>query len=49
MKYVSQLLNGEDPLKDKRNETIRKMADNNKQSTERILKYIIDDNMPNDI
>jgi len=48
MKYVSQLLNGEDPLKDKRNETIRKMADNNKQSTERILKYIIDDNMPND-
>ena len=47
MKYVSLLLNGEDPLKDKRNKTIRKMVDYNKQSTERILKYIIDDNLLN--
>ncbi|WP_295093554.1 CDP-glycerol glycerophosphotransferase family protein [Ruminococcus sp.] len=44
MKYVSLLLRGEDPLKERRYEAIRQMTDDNKESTKRILQYLFDDN-----
>lgn len=43
MRIVSALLNGDDPLKKKRIETVRTMSENNKESTQRILRYLIKD------
>ena len=42
MKYVSMLVKGEDPLKEKRFETARNMARQNKNSTKRILNFLIE-------
>ena len=43
MKYVSLLINGEDPLKEKRIETAKKMTAQNKDSAKMILDYLVKD------
>ena len=47
MKYVSSLLNGEDPLKEKRIKMVSKMAGHNEESTKRILDFLIEDSKLN--
>lgn len=43
MKYVSLLLNGDDPLKEKRIGIVEKMTECNKDSTKMILDYLVKD------